>query len=112
MDLLLKALAGGVIIIAIGLLSRNSENALAAVMIQVPVITIFGLWAAGAAGGSQEMGKLALAAMISAPLFWSFTLAVFLLRGSGLPPTAIIAIACCTWLLTTLVWLVIFRDQL
>jgi uncharacterized membrane protein (GlpM family) len=58
-DLVIKGILGGLTIVAIGWFSRSSENALAAVMIQIPVITVFGLWAASAVGGNEAMGAVA-----------------------------------------------------
>jgi uncharacterized membrane protein (GlpM family) len=112
MELAAKGLLGGLIIVGIGLFGQKGENALAAVMIQIPVITIFGLWAVAAGGGNEAMGSVARAAFFSAPIFWAFIGAVFLLRGSAWPPALVIAVSCLVWLLAVIVWLELFRDRL
>ena len=112
MDLVAKGLLGGLLIVAIGLFSSRGENALAAVMIQVPVITVFGLWAVAGSGGNEAMGQVARAAFFSAPLFWAFIGAVWLLRGSELPAAAVIGLGLVVWLGAVIIWLALLRDRL
>lgn len=112
MDLILKGLLGAALIIGIGLFARRGENALAAVLIQVPVITMMGFWAVGQSGGGQGMSRLALAALLSAPLFWAAVVPVWLLGKTVMPWWSILLVALILWLVTTVLWVWLLHDRL
>ena len=112
MDLILKGILGGLMIVGIGLFAKRSDNVLAAVLIQLPVITMMGFWAAGREAGAEGMSRLALAALLSAPLFWSAVVPVWLLGKTHLPVWAILGVALVLWAVTTALWVFLLRGRI
>jgi len=112
MELILKGFIGGILIVGIGFFSRRSDNVLAAVLIQLPVITMMGFWAVSREGGSHDMSRLAIAALLSAPLFWAAVVPVWLLGREGCPVWLVFLVALLSWSIITVLWVWALRGRI
>lgn len=109
MELVLKGVVVGAIVVGIGLLSQSGRTALAGLMVQLPILALGALWAAHSAGRAAVQ-DVALKSVLADPAWVLWMIAVFLLlRFTSLPVWAAIAIGLAVWAVVALVYLLLVK---
>jgi len=87
LSLVLRFMVAGTVIVAISVAAEKLKNpALAGVLLMMPSLSILSFYFIGKAGGTQAVSDLALAALLTLPVWVAYAVSfyIFLQQGLGL----------------------------
>lgn len=103
--LISKGVIAGAVVVCVGLLAGKGKSTAAALLIQIPVISLGALWAA-ATVNRENLSTVSGKMLITMPTWIAWVLVVYLLsRYSSLPIWALLAAGLLAWALGALIYI-------